>query len=73
MQDGSIEEQHGAQKTTRSGKGNRGFHQFDIGGRLQAPEDKREERLNKRTDMGSGCWQGMGLEGAPGHGEASDE
>ena len=73
MQDGGIQEQHGAQKTTRSREGNRGFHQFDIGGRLQAPKDKREERFNGRTDMGSGCRQGMGLEGTPGHEEASDE
>ena len=73
MQDGGIQEQHGAQKTTRSGEGNRGFHQFDIGGRLQAPEDEREERFNERTDMGSGCRQGMGFEGTPGHWEANNE
>ena len=59
--------------TTRSREENRGFHQFDIGGRLQAPEDKREKRFNGRTDRGSGCRQGMGLEGTSGHGEASDE
>ena len=73
MQDGGIQEQHGAQKTTLSREGNRGSHQFEIGGRLQAPEGKREERFNERADMGSGCRQGMGLEGTPGHGEASDE
>ena len=73
MQDGGIQEQLGAQKTTRSREGNRGFHQFDIGGRLQASEDKRKERFNERTDMGSGCRQRMDLEGTTGHGQASDE
>ena len=66
VEDSSLQESTAAYKLrtkeiARGRKRDGGFHKLDNGRRLQAPEDEYEKRLDERADMGSRCWQRVGL------------
>ena len=67
MEDSGLQGQLRTKEAGRGGERDGGLDESGNGRSLQTSEGEHEKEFDEWTNVGSGCWQRMDLEQAPGY------